>query len=293
MIDLHFGDLGKTPLHAISNLDIQKFIISLSKINNENGLSQNHLLRMRMFLHMVFEYAVQNNLIYKNPVKGIRIPKTGIHENRALTIEEQPRLIGAVKQFNRPVMFCMIVALYTGCRRGEILDLRWKDINFEKKQITIKEQLSRQYILREHYPHKTVFGLKGPKTANSHRVVCIIGPLLEDLKKYKENQIVWKTENGYIPSENDFVFPSSKNTPLESATFYKYYHRLLNEARLTDVNFHTLRHTFVTCCLESEIDLITVSRTLGHSSVKVTRDIYTHMMEAHQQSAFESLGSLF
>ena len=125
MIDLHFGDLGKTPLHAISNLDIQKFIVGLSKINNENGLSQNYLLRIRMFLHMVFEYAVQNNLIYKNPVKGIRIPKTGIHENRALTIEEQARLIETVKQFNRPVMFCVIVALYTGCRRGEILGLRW------------------------------------------------------------------------------------------------------------------------------------------------------------------------
>lgn len=293
IIDLHFGNLGKMPLNTISNLDIQKFIIGLSKINNENGLSQNHLLRIRMFLHMVFEYAVQNNLIYKNPVTGIRIPKTGIKENRALSIEEQARLIDAVKHCNHPVMFCVIVALYTGCRRGEILGLRWKDINFEKKLITIKEQLSRQYVLGELHQHKTVLGLRETKTANSHRTIHIIDPLLEDFKKYKENQIIWKTENGYIHSENDFVFPSNKNTPLGSATFYKYYHQLLSQADLTDVNFHTLRHTFATRCLESGIDLITVSKTLGHSSVKVTGDIYTHITETHQRNVLESLESLY
>lgn len=293
MVDQHFKELGKMQIGKIKNYDIQRAIIGLSKITDENGLSQNYLLRIRMFLHLVFGYAVKNELIKSNPVAGIRIPKTGTNDNRALTTVEQDRLVDAVKRSEHIVMFSVIVALYTGCRKGEILGLQWKDIDYEKKQIRINNQLATEYIVGVDGSKKSLYHLKETKTKNSRRIIHMIEPLLEDMKEYENKQIIWKEQNNFSHTGEDFVFPSSTNTPLGTATFYRYYHEILREAGLTDINFHTLRHTFATRCLENGVDLITVSRTLGHSSVKVTGDIYSHMTELHQQDSLECLNSIY
>ena len=95
---MHFGEFGDMPIGRITNLMVQNHITKLSRLVDENGLSENYLTRLRTFMHMVFEYAVQNNLITHNPANGVRIPKTGIFENRAITKEEADRLIQAVKK---------------------------------------------------------------------------------------------------------------------------------------------------------------------------------------------------
>lgn len=92
-IRLHLGKLGDMPIGRITSLMIQKYITDSSLLVNKNGLSQNHLTRIRTFLHMIFDYAIQNSLIIHNPTTGVRIPQTGIYENRALTHEEAKRLI--------------------------------------------------------------------------------------------------------------------------------------------------------------------------------------------------------
>ena len=98
LIRMHFGELGDMPIGRVKNLMVQDHITKLSRLVDENGLSENYLTRLRTFMHMVFEYAVQNNLITHNPANGVRIPKTGIFENRAITKEEADRLIQAVKK---------------------------------------------------------------------------------------------------------------------------------------------------------------------------------------------------
>ena len=92
LIRMHFGELGDMPIGRITNLMVQNHIPKLSHLVDENGLSENYLTRLRTFMHMVFEYAVQNNLITHNPANGVRIPKTGIFENRAirLTVSSRP-----------------------------------------------------------------------------------------------------------------------------------------------------------------------------------------------------------
>ncbi len=121
----------------------------------------------------------------------------------------------------------------------------------------------------------------------------MIEPLAKEFEEYKEKILKWKEENGLVHSEDDFVFPSKTNTGLGSKTFYRHYPKILKAADLTDINFHTLRHTFATRCLESGMDLLTISKTLGHSSVKITGDVYLHMTQPHQKECLDRLNAVY
>ena len=140
---------------------------------------------------------------------------------------------------------------------------------------------------------KMQYETKQPKTKNAKRTIHMIEPLAKEFEEYKEKLLQWKAENGFVHSEDDFVFPSKINTGLGSRTFYRYYQKILKAAKLTDINFHTLRHTFATRCLESGIDLLTISKTLGYSSVKIIGDVYLHMSQPHQKECLDRLNAVY
>lgn len=292
-IRLHFGKLADTPISKITNFMVQQHINDLSRLGGKEGMSEAYLTRVKVFLHMVFNYAVQNNLIVVNPTLGVKIPKTGLNENRALTQEEELRLLAAVRDFNKPFMFIVVVALYTGCRKGELFALKWRHIDFENRTIKIDSQLIREYTPFVEGESKTVYEPKAPKTKNSKRLIHMIEPLAVEFMEYKNNQLKWKQEHGFDHSEDDYVFASRINTALCNATFYKNYHKLLNKAGVENANFHTLRHTFATRCLENNINLLSISKTLGHSSIKVTGDIYIHMTASHQKECLDKLADSY
>lgn len=293
LIRLHFGELGDMPVGRISNLMIQKHITNCSLLVDENGISENHLCRLRNLMHMIFEYAIQNNMIQHNPTKGVRIPKTGINENRALAPDEVARLINAVHNSDHLVMFCIIVCLFTGLRRGELIGLKWSNVDFEKRTITIDHQLVREYKINPTDEAKTSYVPKATKTKNGRRTIHMIEPLAKEFEEYKRKLLAEQAKRGIPHSENDYVFPSRTNNGFASKTFYKYYHEILEEADLTGINFHTLRHTFATMCLESGMDIFTISKTLGHASVKITGDVYLHMSQSHQKICLDQLTSAY
>ena len=90
-------------------------------------------------------------------------------------------------------------------------------------------------------------------------------------------------------SEDDFVFIGEKNKPIESRVFYKYYQEVMEIAEIDDCNFHTLRHTFATRCIEKSMDILMVSRTLGHSNISTTLNKYSHLLPKHQIACMEKL----
>lgn len=121
----------------------------------------------------------------------------------------------------------------------------------------------------------------------------MIDSLVQEFKEYKDKLLEEQAKHGIPYSEDNYVFPSRNNAGIVSRTFYKYYKEILKEAGLTDINFHTLRHTFATMCLESGMDIFTISKTLGHASVKITGDIYLHMSRFHQKICLDKLNSAY
>ena len=288
----HFGELGKKKLNEITNLMIQNHLLTLTKSNGEDELSTKTLTNIRNFISLIFNYAMQNRIIHYNPVKGIRQPKRPPHPTRALTVDEQKRLEVAVRASDRLVMFAVILDLYTGIRRGELLALKWQDINFEENYIFIGKQLSRQ-LNKDSSVYSSHLTITEPKTASSIRKIFLINELKNELLDYKQKVIEWKKAKNLKHIEEDFLFCSKKNTPIEPRRFYQYYQELLKLADIEDATFHSLRHTFATRCLEAGIDIVSVSKLLGHSDTKVTANTYSHLLPEHQKKEIEKITELY
>lgn len=177
--------------------------------------------------------------------------------------------------------------------KGEILGLQWKDIDFDEGIIHITKQFTRQFNKDTSADNSTVLGLSEPKTKFSIRDVYMFDSFAKELKAYKDKMIEWKKENRFNHSEEDFVFVGTKNKPIEPRIFYKYYQEVMEIAGIEDANFHTLRHTFTTRCIENGMDILMVSRTLGHSNISTTLNKYSHLLPKHQKACMEKLEAIY
>lgn len=141
--------------------------------------------------------------------------------------------------------------------------------------------------------HPSVLDIAPPKTEASMRKVYMIDALKLELLAYKDKMVLWKEEHGFQHSEDDFLFTSGKNTAIEPRRFYQYYKELLNIAGIEDATFHSLRHTFATRCLESGIDIVTVSKILGHADSRITANTYSHLLPEYQKKEITKISALF
>ena len=292
IINRHLGELGNKRLADITNLMIQSHLLSLRNPDTGEKLSPKMLTGVRNFISLVFNYAIQNRMLNYNPVQGVKLPKQSRRPARALTVIEQKRLEAAARESKRLLMFAVILDLYTGIRKGELLALQWKDIDFKKGCISVSKQLTRHYSKYDS-SHPSILDVAPPKTEASIRKVYIFDDLKTELHAYREKAISWKEEHGYQHSEDDFLFFSRKNTPIEPRRFYQYYRELLDVADIEDATFHTLRHTFATRCLEAGIDIVTASKLLGHADSKVTANTYSHLLPEYQKKEIRKISKLF
>lgn len=292
IIKRHLGDLGNKRLADITNLMIQSHLLSLRNITTGEKLSPKMLINVRNFISLVFNYAIQNRMMNYNPVQGVKLPRRVNQPTRALTVEQQKRLETAVRDCERLLMFAVILDLYTGLRKGELLALQWKDIDFEKGCISVTKQLTRHHSKYDPV-HPSVLDIAPPKTEASIRKVYMIDALKLELLTYKEKVVAWKEEHGFQHSEEDFLFTSRKNTAIEPRRFYQYYKELLDVAGIEDATFHSLRHTFATRCLEAGIDIVTVSKLLGHADSRITANTYSHLLPEYQKKEITKILPLF
>ncbi|HBT64531.1 MAG TPA: hypothetical protein DEB10_07730 [Ruminococcaceae bacterium] len=294
IVNNHLEWLGSCKLSEVTNAMIQEHLQSLAKKgDSDEGLGEKSLLNIKNFLSWIFNQAIKNGMLIRNPVTGVKVPKTGTKETRALSIEEQQRILTAAREYDKHIMFAVVFALYTGCRKSEILGLQWRDVDFSDNCIHISKQLNRTYDMTETSDTKTVLELSTPKTKNSIRDIYMFQSFAEEVKAYKEKMIVWKKEKRYLHSEDDFVFIGMKGKPIEPRVFYKYYQEVMKIADVEDANFHTLRHTFATRCIENGMDILMVSRTLGHSNISTTLNKYSHLLPKHQKACMDKLETIY
>ena len=294
IVEHHLGTLGDYKLSSVTNAMIQDHLIrEARKPGKEDGLGEKSLTNIKVFLSLIFNQAVRNGYIFRNPVPGVKIPKAGKKETIALTEDQQRNLLTAAREYPKPIMFAVVFALYTGCRKGEVLGLLWKDVDFDEGVIHITKQLSRSRSITEYEDHTSKLKVSEPKTKSSIRDIYMFPSFKREFEEYKTNMIEWKDENNFIHSEDDNVFVGMKNQPIEPRVFYKYYQEVMEQAGIEDANFHTLRHTFATRCIENGMDILMVARTLGHSNVSTTLNRYSHLLQMHQKASMEKLEAIY
>ena len=288
--------LGREHLRGLSVDDLQDFFNERGQNGNlkgKGGLSAKALTNMRNMLHLAFAQAVQNGLLPNNPVEGVRLPRAEKKEMRVLNREEQEKLIAAARSAEEPAAFGIVFALFTGIRIGELCGLRWENVQLDDQTFRVCETRNRPPNHDDDIDASTsVRTLPTTKTDNSRRTVYLLDELYRDLVEYKAAQEKIAEEHpGY--NAGGYVFCQPNGQPYEPRTYQDLFKRCVKRAGIRDANFHSLRHTFATRSLEQGMDVVTLSRLLGHANPSITMDKYGHALEDHKRSSIQRLGKLY
>ncbi len=295
--------LGKLQVSSINKLMIQRLLNNMSK----NGLSPNTLAKTKAILYSIFKEAMENRMISYNPCENITIRRDKT-ERRVLSYDEQKIFLETI-QGSRYETLC-ILGLSTGLRIGELSGLRWSDINFEDKILTVERTYIYLHDVKNHQM-KDVF--HSPKTKNSCRSIRLLDSTLELLQKHKQRQEKEKADQGaeWCPVEDgeDLVFTTKNGGPVRglnvSETLNNYVRKINKQEEIRAarenrdpviferITPHTLRHTFATRAFESGIPPKVVQQILGHSSLEMTMDLYTHVTEDVQAKEIQKLAMFF
>ena len=266
--------LGNRNINSLVKTDIQQLI----KKVNDDGYLYERQNKVKVILTDMFARAIEDDLMIKNPAKGVKLYQDKISSARALTIGEQDVFFEFCKNTFYDNLFN--VAVNTGLRPGELFALTIEDINFEQKYIDVNKTLVYQKYLDDEC--KT-FHLEPPKTKQSYRHVPINSTCIDYLKRQVELKEIVSSRRPKM--QTDYLFVTRFNTPLNSVIYsdaIRSVIRRINETRSLDNQFdffsgHTFRHTFATRCLEAGIQPKVVQSYLGHATLKMTMDLYTHV----------------
>ena len=278
-IDNHIRpDIGDIPLNKLTSLELQKLYKKLleggrvertESAKPPKGLSAKTVRNIHQTISSAMELAKSHRLIPTNPAETCALPKLEHREMKTLTADQLASLLREAKESGVYEMYYLELA--TGLRRGELLGLKWEDIDLANGVIHVRRQIAR------------INGdvVEAPlKTKNSYRTLSI-GP---------DAIAIIKTQ-GRNPS-SDYVFPSPSGGPISPDSVLHMLHRVLERAGLPKVRFHDLRHTFATLALQNGVDVKTVSGMLGHFSAGFTLDTYAHVTTAAQRQAANTMGTI-
>jgi integrase len=277
-VDLHvIPELGSTPLSALSSRQIQG--LYANKI--VGGLSTMSVLHIHSVLHRALGQARRWGLIRVNPTDLVDAPRPEPLEMNALSPKEARSLLEAARGDRLEALYALAVT--TGMRQGELLGLRWRDVELEQRSLRVTTSL--QYV-----PGRGL-QLSPPKTARSRRRVLLselaVGSLQRHLKTQREEMLdpLWE--------DNDLVFPNNRGRPMYATNLLsRSFACLLRRAGVRHVRFHDLRHTAATLLLGEGVHPKVVSEMLGHSKTAITLDTYSHATPTMQQQAANAFDRL-
>ena len=279
-IDNHIKpNIGSIPLNKVTTLDLQGLyrqllqggrVDRIEAKHQPKGLSAKTVRNIHQVISSALNLAMEQKLIASNPAEGCALPKAEHQEMKTLTAEQLSSFLREAKESD--VFELYYVELVTGLRRGELLGLKWEDIDFNQGILRVKRQISR------------INGdvVEAPlKTKNAYRTLPLAEDTIDVLKMQR------KKANG-----SEWVFPSPDGGPISPDSVLHKMHRVLKRAGLPEVRFHDLRHTFATLALQNGVDVKTVSGMLGHFSAGFTLDTYAHVTTTAQKAAANTMSGV-
>lgn len=279
LVRLHLvPSLGAIPLARLQPLHLQRLYSEKVKA----GLSPRTVRYLHAILHKALDHAVRWDLATRNVADSVAPPKLQQREMSVLTAEQASAFLEAAAADRLHALY--VVALTTGMRQGEILGLRWRDVGLDTGSIYIKRTLNRvrgEWLYAE------------PKTARSRRHVTLPAVAVIALRQHREQQQGEKEMLGGNYQDLGLVFCKASGEPLDGSWVTHHTQHLLRKAGLPKVRFHDLRHTHATMMLQQGVHPKIVSDRLGHSSIKLTLDTYSHVLPTMQREAADRVDELF
>lgn len=269
--------LGQLPLAKLEPLHIQAYYseaLEKGRRNGQGGLSAKTVLHHHRVLREALKHAVKWRLLAANPADATEPPRPRPHEVRVLTEAEITRLLEVAR--STPLSFPILLALGTGLRRGEILALRWEDIDMKRGTLAVRQSLEET---------RDGVRFKVPKTKKSRRVVALPTTLVEALVRHKGEQAKLRLMMGPGYQDHGLVVARVDGTPVRPNYVTQAFTKLTRRHNLSGVRFHDLRHTHATELLRQGIHPKVVSERLGHATIGMTLDVYSHVLPDMQEEA--------
>lgn len=288
-INNHFSAIGNFKLKDITSKLLQDFYNY--KLNDE-GLSPKTIINMNLCLHKSLKQAVLDRYLTFNPCDAVNLPRNEKPQIEVLTREEQSRLIHMSYHFRYGVFIRL--TLSTGIRLGELLGLKWEDIDMRSGIMNIRRTLNRlPKIDFSGDGNSTEVVFQTPKTKNSIRSIPLLRNIVDELKSWQNVQAADSQLASTAYQNLGMVVTNPLGMYIEPRTFKDYYNQILDASGLGHFTFHALRHTFATRTLEQQMDSKTLSMILGHYSVSFTLDTYAHVLDTHKREGMQLMEELF
>lgn len=275
--DVIKDELGSKTLKKIKLKDIEDFFESEKILN----LSDSRKKTILIIIKSSINYSIEKRYIKYFDKIEIKIKKTK-GKIAYFTLKEQETLDNHLKSNINIRNLGILVPLYTGIRIGELCGLKKKDIDILNGTISIERTVQRVKNFDKTSPKKTKLIVTKPKTECSNRTIPIPDFLLDLLKLFIND----------ISKDDYYVFTNS-SVPKDPRSFEKYFKKLLEKLKIRTLNFHSLRHTYATRLREQKVDIKVISELLGHSSWKITQEIYVHASFEHKKDSINELNNLW
>lgn len=269
--------LGKKKVASLTTSDVDRLISK--KI--DDGLSVSTVRRIRNVLSQALDQGIRWDLVIRNVATLSRSPKGVRPEGRSLTPDQARLLLNTLRGHNNEALYALMLS--TGLRRGEALGLQWRDFNEETATLLVQRSLIRE---------DGVLITKDTKTHKSRRAVNLPEPLVAQLKSHRAKQNALKLSLGKSWANTGHIFTSSIGTPIDPRNLYREFQEICRDADIGKWHPHELRHSAASLMLAQGVKLQVVSEVLGHSSIRMTADVYGHVLAPDRQAAADAMGSL-
>lgn len=268
-----FGHLKLAKLRPLHITAYYSEALKSGRLDGKGGLSAQTVLHHHRVLREALQQAVKWRLLAVNPADAVEPPRPQRNEMRVLTETETVALLAATRDTKLHVP--VLLAVTTGLRAGELLAVRWQDVDLEAGTLSVVQTLQSTKA-------GLIFGQ--PKTRRSRRVVKLLPVAVEALREHRRDQVEARLQAGDVYVDHDLVFGREDGAPWHPGTFANDWKKFKRAQGLT-LRFHDLRHTHATLLLRQGVHPKVVSERLGHSSVGITLDTYSHVLPDMQEDA--------
>lgn len=269
--------LGGVPVYRLAPVHFQKLYNEL----HANGLSSSFVQIIHTICRSSLKWAVEMQMLQQNSAEKAKPPKKRRSEMRYWTSEQVQHFLNTISDHVHYPLFYL--AFFTGMRRGELCALHWEDVDLQNGRISVKRTTQR-------LKGKGLSIYEHTKTKMGRRVIDISPGVISTLKKHKAKQAAEFMQIGHTPH---LVFCTYKGTPVDPNDFRQYFQRLTKKAGLPPIRLHDIRHTHATMLLQQGVHPKIVQERLGHSTIQMTLDTYSHLIPSMQKDAANLLDDLF
>lgn len=269
-----YAAIGHMRMDKITPRQLQAFVNTLSKdgANEKTGkpLAPKTIRHNLSFISDVFSYAVKMGVVSENPCSKVTIPKGQPTEKKIYTIEEVEKFLTLLNDEPLKYRTFFNIMIYSGFRRGEMLGLEWKDVDFENNVISVRRT--------SNYTAKQGTYTDTTKTRRSQRSLKLPQEIMDMLKEYKDEQDEQALKYGDKWVETDRLYTKWNGEPMQNGTPYFWLGEFCEKHDLPFYGLHSFRHLFCSLLVHNGVDIATVSGAMGHSCISTTSNLYCHMI---------------